>query len=120
MSAVSFKSVMPLIPTGTSLAEAIVFYTEQLGFSIANQWDGGAVIKRGDVSFMLVPNNNREWAYNSSFSIGVDALDDLYAEYAERSVPMGPLEMKVWGRREFHMIVPSGVCLQFWQVEDAQ
>jgi hypothetical protein len=26
--------------------------------------------------------------------------------------------MKFWGRREFHMIVPSGVCLQFFQQED--
>lgn len=119
MSATSFNSVMPLIPTGTSLQEALVFYTEQLGFEIAAQWDSGAVIQRGAVSFMLVPNNNREWADNSSFSIGVDALDALYDEYTKRGVAMGPLEMKVWRRREFHVIVPSGVCLQFWQTEDA-
>lgn len=110
----NFQSVMPLIPTGSTLAEALQFYTVQLGFEVPNQWDGGAIIRRGSVSFMLVPNNNREWADNSSFSIGVDDLDALYREYQERGVPIGPLEVKVWGRREFHMIVPSGVCLQFY------
>jgi hypothetical protein len=25
--------------------------------------------------------------------------------------------VKPWGRREFHMIVPHGVCLQFYQAE---
>ena len=27
----------------------------------------------------------------------------------------GPLELKAWGRREFHLIAPSGVCFQFYQ-----
>ena len=107
---------MALIPTGATLAEALPYYVEQLGFEITSQWDGGAIIRRGSVSFMLVPNNNREWADNSSFSIGVDDLDALYREYNDRGVPMGPLEIKVWGRREFHMIVPSGVCLQFFGI----
>ena len=110
----SFQSVTPLIPTGGTLDEAISFYREQLGFEIAAQWDGGAVIQRNSVSFLLVPNNNREWADNASFSIGVADLDALHQEYLERGVLMGPLEMKFWGRREFHMIVPSGVCLQFY------
>jgi hypothetical protein len=64
---------------------------------------------------MLVPNNNRDWADNASFSIGVTDLDALHGEYLSRGVAMGALEMKFWGRREFHMIVPSGVCLQFFQ-----
>ncbi len=111
-----FHSVMALIPTGGALADAVTYYTEKLGFDIASQWDGGAVIQRDSVSFLLVPNNNREWADNASFSIGVADLDALHQEYVQRSVPMGALEMKFLGRREFHMIVPSGVCLQFYGV----
>jgi uncharacterized glyoxalase superfamily protein PhnB len=110
-----FQSVMPLIPTGGTLAEALDFFMQQLGFEVTRQWESGAVIRRGDVSFMLVPNNNREWADSASFSIGVSDLEALYEEYKSRSVPMGRLEMKFWGAREFHMIVPSGVCLQFFQ-----
>ncbi len=86
-----------------------------MGFEVTRQWESGAIIGRGHVSFMLVPNSNREWADNASFSIGVSDLEALYQEYKARGVPCGPLEMKFWGRREFHMIVPSGVCLQFFQ-----
>lgn len=114
-----FCSVTALLPTGGSLPEALAYYTEQLGFTVT--WQGGnmAGVRRGSVAFNLVINSNQEWAQNSSYSIGVSDLDALYAEYKERGLSMGPLEMKSWGRREFHMIVPSGVCLQFFK-EDRQ
>ncbi len=113
--AAQFQSVMPLIPTGGTLAEALGFYRGQLGFDVTRQWESGAIIRRGNISFMLVPNINREWADNASFSIGVVDLQALYEEFRSRAVPIGPLEEKFWGRREFHMVVPSGVCLQFFQ-----
>jgi hypothetical protein len=62
-----------------------------------------------------VQNSNREWAENASVSIGVDDLDAMYREYRRVEAKVGPLEMKSWGRREFHMALPSGVCLQFYQ-----
>ena len=77
----------------------------------------GAGIARDAISFNLVENNNREWADNASFSIGVSDLDALYAEYRGLPARVGPLEKKAWGRREFHMILPSGVCLQFYAAE---
>lgn len=108
-------TVTPMIPTGGSLADALKFYTEQMGFKITWQGGAGAGISRDGVSFNLVVNSNREWADNSSFSIGVSGLDGLYEEYRNIAARVGPLEMKSWGRREFHMIVPSGVCLQFYE-----
>ena len=113
----SFISVTPMIPTGVALTEALKFYTEQMGFSISWQTDTGAGIVRDGVSFNLVVNNNREWSENSSYSICVSDLEGLYEEYRRLPVRVGPLEVKAWGRREFHMIVPSGVCLQFYQVK---
>ncbi len=110
----AFHSVMPLIPTGGSLADAVAFYTEKLGFDVQSRWDDGAVIRRGSVSFLLVPNSNREWANNASFSIGVADLDALYAELQSREVTTGRIEVKPWGRREFHLIIPSGVCFHFF------
>jgi hypothetical protein len=107
-------SVTPMIPTGGTLAEALQFYTEQLGFSVSWQSDTGAGIVRDNISFNMVTNNNREWIENSSYSIGVSDLDALYEEYRHLPARVGPLEVKSWGRREFHMIVPSGVCLQFY------
>jgi hypothetical protein len=110
-------SITPMIPTGGSLADALKFFTGQMGFSVVWQSAGGAGIRRGTVSFNLVENNNREWADNSSYSIGVSDLDALYLEYRGIAAKVGKLEVKSWGRREFHMIIPSGVCLQFYQRE---
>jgi hypothetical protein len=112
----SFLSVTPMIPTGGTLAEALKFYTEQMGFSVSWQSDTGAGIVRDNVSFNLVVNNNREWIENSSYSIGVSDLDAVYEGYRKLPARVGPLEVKSWGRREFHMIVPSGVCLQFYSL----
>ena len=110
-------SLTPLVPAGPDLAEALRFYGEQLGFEVV--WEGGGMagVRRGAVALNLVRNDSREWADNSSASIGVDDLEALHEEYATTSARVGPLETKSWGRREFHMILPSGVCLQFYQAD---
>ncbi len=113
----AWLSITPLIPTGGSLEDALKFYREQMGFSVVWEGGGGAGIARDGISFHLVVSHNREWADNTSFSIGVSDLDALYQEYRDLPVRVGPLEVKPWGRREFHMIVPSGVCLQFYEAE---
>lgn len=110
----AWLSITPLIPTGGSLADALAFYTEQLGFSVLWQAGSMAGISRDAIAFNLVENDDRQWAENASFSIGVSNLDALYEEYRGITAQVGPLERKAWGRREFHMIVPSGVCLQFY------
>jgi len=46
----------------------------------------------------------------------VDDLDAMYREYKGVAARVGALELKSWGRREFHMVLPSGVSLQFYQV----
>jgi hypothetical protein len=70
----SLRSLTPLIPSGGSLADALSFYTEHMGFSIV--WQGGSMagIERDNIAFHLVENDNREWAENASFSIGVSDL----------------------------------------------
>ena len=115
----SFQSVTPLIPAGSNLSEALAFYTEQMGFSIL--WQGGSMagIMRDGVALNLVESDNRAWAANASFSIGVSDLEALYEEYRHISAKVGKLEMKAWGRREFHLIAPTGVAFQFYQPEAA-
>ena len=114
-SRAELSSVVPLIPSGGSLADALDFYTRHMGFEVLWRDASMAGIRRGGVAFNLVTNDDRIWADNASFSIGVTDLDALYREYREIPAKVGPLEMKSWGRREFHMIVPSGVCLQFYE-----
>jgi catechol 2,3-dioxygenase-like lactoylglutathione lyase family enzyme len=111
----TLRSVTPLIPTGGSLADALEFYTRHMGFEVVWQSETMAGIRRDGVAFNLVVNDDRRWADNASFSVGVSGLDRLYEEWRRNPAKVGPLEMKSWGRREFHMIVPSGVCLQFYE-----
>ncbi len=113
--AAMLNSVTPLIPAGASLDEALKFYTEEMGFTCTWRADNMAGIEREGVAFYLVENTERAWGENASFSIGVHGLDALYDEYRTMSARVGPLEMKAWGRREFHMIVASGVCFQFYE-----
>jgi catechol 2,3-dioxygenase-like lactoylglutathione lyase family enzyme len=108
--------ITPMIPAGgDGLEAALEFYTREMGFSIVWQSDSMAGIRRDGVAFHIVRNDNREWADNASFSIGVTDLEALYEEYRNLPAKVGPLEEKAWGRREFHLIVPSGVCLQFYE-----
>ena len=104
-----------MIPTGCSLAEALQFYVGELGFVVQWQSPNMAGIQRDAVAFNLVENHTRAWLENCSHSIGVSDLDGLYEQYRGTSARVGPLEIKPWGRREFHLIAPSGVCLQFYQ-----
>jgi hypothetical protein len=112
---VLLSSVTPMIPTGGSLAEALAFYVGELGFSVQWQSDTMAGIQRDAVAFNLIENHTRAWIENSSYSIGVSDLDGLYQQYRGTTAQVSPPEIKAWGRREFHMIVPQGVCLQFYQ-----
>lgn len=115
---VPFRSITPLIPAGADLPAALAFYTESLGFTV--EWQSGdmAGVRRDAVALNLVRNANRTWAENASASIGVADLDALYAEYRDIPAQVGPLEFKAWGRREFHLVLPSGVCLQFFEEPD--
>ncbi len=111
----ALRSVTPLIPAGSSLADALTFYKEHMGFSVLWQGDGMAGIRRDGITFNVVENDNRVWADNASFSIAVSDLEALYQEYRGIPARVGPLERKPWGRIEFHLIVPSGVCMQFYE-----
>ena len=111
-------SITPLIPAGPDLDTGVRFFTEELGFALTWRGDSMAGVRRGRVEFNLVQNSDTAWAENASASIGVDDLAALYAEYRTTSAEVGPLELKAWGRREFHMILPSGVCLQYYQLAE--
>jgi hypothetical protein len=111
----AWRTATPLLPAYPSLAEDLKFYTAHLGFTLL--WEGGGMagIRRDAITFNLVESDNRNWADNASVSIGVGDLDDLYEDYRGAPARITALEQKPWGRRAFHMILPSGVCLQFFE-----
>ena len=112
----SFDSVTALVPAGPSLDDALRLWVGHLGFHVTWQGPNMAGIERDGVAFNLVQNDDRQWAENSSYSIGVHGLVALYDAWKD-SVParIGALERKLWDRVEFHMVLPSGVCLQFYE-----
>ena len=111
----SLLAITPMIPAGANLPETLHFFTSQLGFTITWESDSMAGIRRDAISFNLVQNDLRAWADNASFGFAVSNLEELYEEYKRSSAKVGALEMKSWGRREFHMILPTGVCFQFFE-----
>ena len=126
----SLASITPLVPAGPSIEDALTLYVGHLGFRVLWQAVGMAGVERDGVALNLMQSDDRHWAENSSFSIGVHDLPALHAEYAD--VPgrlgtrlgtrvgtrVGTIEPKPWGRVEFHMVLHSGVCLQFYEAED--
>ena len=113
----SLLTIVPLIPSGADFAAGLAFFVEHMGFKVVWRADGMAGIARDNVAFNLVQNDTQAWAKNASFSVAVSNLADLYQEYSHLPAKVGPLEVKPWGRREFHVIIPSGVCLQFYEAE---
>lgn len=113
MTRAKLSGITPFIPAGADLAGELAFYRDALGFELLWQDGDFAGIRRDGVGFILVRNDARAWADNASFNIAVTDLDALFEEYRDVPARVGPLEMKPWGRREFHIIVPSGVCLRF-------
>ena len=71
----TFRSVTPLIPSGGSLSDALAFFTGHLGFSVTWQSGGMAGVSRDGIAFNVVENDDRKWAENASFSIGVVDLE---------------------------------------------
>jgi hypothetical protein len=92
-----FGDVVPLIPAGVNLSEALAFYVNHMHFSVAWQGDKMAGIERDNVAFNLIENVNEAWAQNASFSVGVTELEALHREYRDMPASVGPLELKPWG-----------------------
>ncbi len=108
-------SVTPMIPTGGPLREALAFFLEQMRFAVVWEGEKAAGICRDGVSSTLVENVSRNWAENAGFSIAVADLDGLFEEYAAVPARVDKPAMTPWGRREFHMVLSSGVCFQFYE-----
>lgn len=110
-----FLAVTALVPAGANLEAALELY-RRLGFAVEWESPDMAGVRRGNVAFNLVRNDNHDWANNTSFSIGVTDLNALYEDYAKLHLRIKAPALQPWGRLELHMLLPSGVCLQFYEV----
>lgn len=113
---ITFGSVTPLIPAGGDLSVAIAFYENQLGFTTTYQDEGMAIVNRDQSSLMLIKNDDRHWAENTSLRIAIVGVEALYADYQARGFEgLRSLGVKPWGTKEFAVIDPTGVCLAFYE-----
>ena len=69
----TLRTVIPLIPSGGSLADAMAFFTDYLGFAVVWRSESMAGLRRDGIALNLVQNENRDWIENSSVRIGADA-----------------------------------------------
>jgi uncharacterized glyoxalase superfamily protein PhnB len=107
------------------LQASVLFYCENLGFSIDFEFEGWCFLSRDGVQLMLghcpdeIPasqtNDHSYFAY-----IEVQAIDELHGEFLARGLTsLSPPDNKSWGMREFMVTTPDGHRIMFGQDLDA-
>jgi uncharacterized glyoxalase superfamily protein PhnB len=114
------RRAIPLLHVSNAAA-AVEFYCHGLGFELKFQHRPDGVT--GDPCYMGITRNG-VWIHLSSFSgdgvagsvanLIVNDVDELYAEFAARHVPidMPPVD-QTWGSREMHVKDADRNCLRF-------
>ena len=110
------ERAIPLLPT-RSIAEAVAFYRDRLGFQPLFELADYAGVGRGPVEIHFWKCDDARIAENTSCRIEVTHIEALYAEYFAAGVihPNGRLEEKPWKFREFSAVDGAGNLLVFVQ-----
>jgi hypothetical protein len=120
----------PILPAN-HVVESMRFYAK-LGFQDPWLWtdDGDQIrdletnkniVYAGfDAPFEIHFNSVQDTKLLENTTLRIDVTGDLteFYEHCRRLEvvhPNGKLEVKPWGRREFAVLDPSGVCVYFWQ-----
>ncbi len=123
MSKAFLKQVHPVIPV-KNVSEAITYYTERLGFTIAFKDAGDnpmyAGVIRDGIELHLQWHAEEEWKAGLdalSLRIYVDEVDLLFEEYSDRGVFHEHTSLKntAWGTREFAFYDLSKNGLTFYR-----
>ena len=112
----------PFIPSGKDYALAQCFF-EELGFDKIYSDNGLSIFRIGGQEFYLQNFHNQEFQDNFMVELVVEELDGWWTHI--QIVVKGnkyPIKVKEptvypWGKREIHLIDPSGVC---WHISEAQ
>ena len=133
MLAMKMITAIPALPVA-KMTDGVRFYHETLGFAVAHQEDGFAVLTRDQIQIHLWGATDESWrtrkdgkpiesgaesflAGTHSCRIEVDGIDELYRELEPKKVmhPNAPLANKPWGTREFGVSDPYGNLITFFQ-----
>ena len=110
---IKLTSVTPVIPV-LDAANAIRFYTEQLGFTLAFEQGPYAGVVRDGVEVHLDAVVN-EGAGKMTCRFATQEVDELYAELEPKGVidPDEPIRTTPWGARQFSVLDGFGNRLTF-------
>jgi catechol 2,3-dioxygenase-like lactoylglutathione lyase family enzyme len=108
------KSAVPILAS-LNAEQTIQFYTEQLGFTFHNNWDGYLIFSRDEIQIHLWPTNDEDIPKNTGCYVNVTEVKKLYAEYEPKNLihPHGKLETKPWGMRQFSVLDNNGNIIHF-------
>ena len=127
------KTAIPALPVA-KMTDAVRFYHETLGFTVAHQEDGFAVLACDQIQIHLWAATDESWrtrkggkpiesgaesflAGTHSCRIEVEDIDALHRLLEPEKVmhPNASLANKPWGTREFGVCDPYGNLITFFQ-----
>ena len=111
MANYTLKSAVPVLPA-KSVAAAVAFYRDQLGFAQLFDMGNYAGIGRDGVEFHLYETQDKPVIAR----INVDGIDALHSSVPKDAMLADePLETKPWGLRQFGVVDPTGNRITFAQ-----
>jgi catechol 2,3-dioxygenase-like lactoylglutathione lyase family enzyme len=108
------KTAVPILAS-LNADETIAFYTEKLGFTFHNNWDGYLIFSKDDIQIHLWPTQDEDIPKNTGCYINVTEVDELYKEYTEQGIvhPNGKLKNMPWQMRQFSILDNNGNIIHF-------
>jgi hypothetical protein len=108
------QTAVPILAS-LNAEETIKFYTEKLGFTFQNNWDGYIILKKDNIGLHLWPTDDPEIPKSTGCYINVTEVDKLYEEYTPQGVvhPNGKLEVKPWRMKQFSILDNNGNIIHF-------
>jgi uncharacterized glyoxalase superfamily protein PhnB len=108
------ESAVPILAS-LNAEETIKFYTDKLGFTLNNNWDGYVILSRDEITMHLWPCKDPEIPKATGCYINVNEVEKLYDEYKQTGVvhPNGPLKEMPWKMKQFSILDNNGNIIHF-------
>jgi hypothetical protein len=112
-----YKTIEPFVPSGGDFQKSKELFLD-LGFEVVWEAGGMAGFSGGDCRFILQKYDDKHFAENFMVRVGVENLDEFWAELGEKDLPSKyGVQLKEptnfpWGR-EVNLIDIAGVCWHF-------
>lgn len=108
------KYAIPILAS-LNAEETIRFYTEKLGFTFHNNWDGYLIFSKDEIEIHLWPTEDESVPKNTGCYVHVTEVDSLFEQYKAQGVvhPNGTLKDMPWLMRQFSILDNSGNIIHF-------